>query len=284
VAWIVDHGAVVQGSDVRRLIINGDDYGFTEGVVRAILDAHRVGVVTSTTALVNMPAWDAGAALLRETPSLRAGVHLVFNDGAPVLPPERVPTLVDSSGRFMKDVELRQRADTLNTAELKAEFRAQIERFRSAGLQPTHLDNHCSISYENPEWFRVTVELAAEYDLPMRLPFGDDLPQLVAGLVGQTGLPAERVLAQGLSFQRLLQELGVRRPDRFVMTFSRDGGRTVDNLLAILERLPEGTSELLTHPGYGIPWRQAEIEVLLDPRVRQYLRRSDLELVSFAAL
>jgi predicted glycoside hydrolase/deacetylase ChbG (UPF0249 family) len=68
------------------------------------------------------------------------------------------------------------------------------------------------------------------------------------------------------------------------MTFSRDGGRTVDNLLAILERLPEGTSEILTHPGYGIPWRQAEIEVLLDPRVRQYLRRSDLELVSFAAL
>ena len=156
---------------MKRLIVNGDDFGLTRGVVDAVLDGHRAGIVTSTTCMVNMPDWEYGAARLRQTPSLAAGVHLVFNTGAPVLPPERVSSLVDAAGKFLDDAALNERGDRLDAMELKAGFRAQIERFRAAGLEPTHLDNHCSISYVNPEWFQAAVELAAEPTLKTRLSF-----------------------------------------------------------------------------------------------------------------
>ena len=269
---------------MKRLIINGDDLGYTEGVVRAIFDAHAAGVLSSTSALVNMPAWELAAARLRQTPTLGAGVHLVFNDGAPVLPPEQVPTLVDSQGRFLQDAAIMEHGDRLDPAQLKAEFRAQIERFRAAGLKPTHLDNHCSISYVNMDWFLLAVELAAEYGLPMRLPFGDDLAERALVMARHSGFPAEMVLSQGQYYQQALAEHGVRRPNRFIMDFSQDGARSVENLLHILAALPEGTSELLTHPGYGIAWREEEIMVLLDPRVAQAIRANAIELVTFGAV
>ena len=269
---------------MKRLVINGDDFGFTRGVVDAIMDAHQAGLVTSTTAMVNMPAWEVGAELLRETPSLAAGVHLVFNTGAPVLPPERVPSLVDSVGHFLNDAELNEHGDRLDLSQLKTEFRAQIDRFRAAGLQPTHLDNHCSISYVNPEWFQVTVELAAEYRLPMRLPFGDDLPELAETMARERGMPAGMIRYQGERYQSMLAERGVRRPNRFLMDFSRDGGRSADNLLTILAALPDGVSELLTHPGYGIGWREEEAKALLDPRVRPAIQEHGIQLVSYRDL
>ena len=187
---------------MKRLIINGDDFGFTRGVVDAILDAHRAGVVSSTTAMVNMPDWEAGAphGCGRRRPWLPEFTWSSTR-ARPVLPPERVPSLVDASGKFLDDAALNERGDRLDAAELKAEYRAQIERFRAAGLQPTHLDNHCSISYVNPEWFQAAVELAAEYRLPMRLPFGDDLPEMAESMAREKGLPAGLIRAQGEHYQ-----------------------------------------------------------------------------------
>ncbi len=270
---------------MRQLIINGDDFGYTAGVVEAILQAHAAGIITSTSAMVNMPAWEAGAARLRATPSLGAGVHLVFNEGRPVLPPEQVPTLVDEQGYFLNDAALQEHGDRLDVAQLKAEFRAQIARFRAAGLEPTHLDNHCSISYRNAEWFAVAVELAAAYRLPMRLPFGDDLVERAPAMARDAGgFPVELVIGMGRYYQQLLAEHGVRRPNRFLMEFSKDGQRTPEHLLSIIAHLPDGLSELLTHPGYGIAWRQEEIEALLDPRVLAALRASDIALVNYRVL
>jgi len=198
---------------MRQLIINGDDFGYTAGVVEAIMQAHAAGILTSTSAMVNMPAWETGAARLRATPSLGAGVHLVFNEGRPVLPPEQVPTLVDGQGYFLNDAALQEHGDRLDVAQLKAEFRAQIERFRAAGLEPTHLDNHCSISYRNAEWFAVAVELAAEYRLPMRLPFGDDLVERAPEMARDAGgFPVELVIGMGRYYQQLLPSTACAAP------------------------------------------------------------------------
>ena len=95
---------------MKRLIINADDFGYDEGVVRGIVDLHQAGVISSTSCLTNMPAWPQAAAYLREHPELGAGVHLVFNEGCPVLPAVQVPALVGQSGEFLNDRQIRRSA------------------------------------------------------------------------------------------------------------------------------------------------------------------------------
>jgi predicted glycoside hydrolase/deacetylase ChbG (UPF0249 family) len=87
---------------VKRLIINADDFGYDEGVVRGITELHQTGLVTSTSCMTNMPAWPQTAAYLRQHPELGAGVHLVFNEGAPVLPAAEVPALVGEGSEGVK--------------------------------------------------------------------------------------------------------------------------------------------------------------------------------------
>jgi len=88
---------------MKRLIINADDFGYTDGVVQGIIDLHQAGRVSSTSCMTNMPAWPQAAAYLREHPELGAGVHLVFNKGYPLLPVSQVSALVDGDGQFLND-------------------------------------------------------------------------------------------------------------------------------------------------------------------------------------
>ena len=81
---------VVEAQMTRQLIINADYFGCGQGTVPATIDLFEAGVVTSTTAMVNQPHWPEAAAYLREHPALGAGVHLVMNEGRPVLPTDQV--------------------------------------------------------------------------------------------------------------------------------------------------------------------------------------------------
>lgn len=271
---------------MKRLIINADDFGFNEGVVRAIVDCHQAGVISSTSCMTNMPAWPQAAAYLRDHPELGAGVHLVFNDGRPLLPPGRVPALVDAAGRFLDDARILRGLKPGTTSQLRAELRAQIERFvADVGRPPTHLDNHCKISYVRPDRFRVTLDLAQEYGLPIRAPFGDDLEDLVPELARINGLPLWLIRRQGVRYRRAVDRRGIRRPNTFIMSFSSAGARSAEALVHILEQVRAGwTSELLTHPGYDGDWREPEVRALLDPRVRRCLDEQGIELVSFRAV
>jgi len=271
---------------MKRLIINADDFGKDEGVVRGIVELYEVGVVSSTSCMTNMPAWPQAAAYLREHPDLGAGVHLVFNDGRPVLPVEQVPALVGDEGRFLNDSQILRSLRPGTTAQLRAEFHAQIERFLAdLDRPPDHLDNHCAVSYVRPDRFKVTLKLAEEYGLPIRAPFGDDLEEQVQVLARHNDLPPWLIRWQGTRYRRRMDRLGIRRPNTFIQHFSMPGHRTAEYLLLVLDGLREGwTSELLAHPGYDGDWREEDLRALFDPRVRARLDRPDIELVSFAVL
>jgi hypothetical protein len=105
------------------LIINADDFGYDEGVVRGITDCHQAGVISSTSCMTNMPAWPLAAAYLRDHPELGAGVHLVFNDGRPLLPPARVPALVNASGGFLDDAHIQRGLRPGTTSQLRVTIR-----------------------------------------------------------------------------------------------------------------------------------------------------------------
>src|SRR5262245_49085000 len=126
----------------KRLIINADDYGLSRGITEGILLTHRKGLLTSASLMVNQPATEYAVRKAPEAPQLGIGIHLNLTEGKPVLPKERVPTLVNPAGEFPGPAEmgrrlLRWRA---STAEIEAEFRAQIRLMKSLGLVPTHAD------------------------------------------------------------------------------------------------------------------------------------------------
>jgi len=269
----------------RRLVVNADDLGHPDGSVPAIIALYEAGVVTSTTAMVNQPYWPEAAAYLRHHPGLGAGVHLVLNDGRPILPPEQVPTLVDGEGLFRDGTPLLLRFGRLRTSELEAEWRAQIEKFvADTGRSPDHLDLHCHYPYVFPSWFRVSLKLAQAYGrLPVRLPFDDALDRKATEMSDGNGFPAWYIRRQGRRYQRLVERYGLARPNYFEMSFSRDGYRTADYLLILLNALPEGITELLTHPGTE-GYRERDYSALLDPRVKQRIEELEIEMIDFRAL
>ena len=278
----------------KQLIVNADDYGKTEGVTRGIIRAHREGIVTSTTVMMNMPNAEEALKLAGDYPDLGLGVHLVFTAWRPLRPPAEVPSLVDVDGYFHSQEAILSRPDRIDTDELRAELRTQIERFRALGREPDHLDCHHFI-HIYPSFFAVYVELAGEYGLPVRLPFPpeEEWGEVAASVSMAQGLPPDllqEIVRQDIG---LVQAKGIPHPDRFVQSFSGEA-LTLETLLGILEGLPEGISELITHPGFAdeellarstyAKERERELELLCHPRAKERIGELGIELVNFGVL
>ncbi|MBU2611956.1 MAG: carbohydrate deacetylase [Chloroflexi bacterium] len=273
-----------------RLIVNADDYGRTPGVERGIREAHLRGIVTSTTAMMNMPGvGDALRAALQETPRLGLGVHLVLTSGKPLLPPEQARSLVDESGAFLKSDELVTRLDSLELFEIEVEWRAQVEKFiHVSGQKPTHLDSHHHSSYFRADMFGKMLELAREYDCAIRLPR--------AQAAQPDGLPPEVADSVREFTPRLLAKFEPCTPQTFIASFY-DEDATQANLLNIIENLTDGVSELMSHPGYAdadlldvqsgsvyARQRESELSILTDAEVRDAIRSRGIELITFREL
>jgi predicted glycoside hydrolase/deacetylase ChbG (UPF0249 family) len=279
----------------KRLIVNADDYGRTAGVVEGILRAHQQGIVTSTTAMMNMSGIEDALQRAQSCPDLGLGVHLVFSAWRPLLPPEQIPSLVDDDGAFLNQRAIWGRSETIQRDELRAELTAQIEQFQAlTGCLPDHLDCHHFV-HSHPLFFTIYVELAAQWDLPIRTPFPPEeaLSQAAATVPLIEGLPLSKVRDMMRQDKELVQASGVRHPDHWIGTFYGQEAVTLENLLTILEDLREGTTELMCHPGladeqllaqsiYGRP-REKELELLCHPRVREKLDELGIELVNFSA-
>lgn len=276
----------------KQLIVNADDYGRTEGVTRGIIRAHHQGIVTSTTVMMNMPKVEDALGLADDYPDLGMGVHLVFTAWRPLLPPVEVPSLVDEDGCFHSQEATSSRPQQIDTDELKAELRAQIERLRASGREPDHLDCHHFV-HLYPPFFAVYVELAEEYSLPVRLPFPpeEEFDEAAASVAIAHGLPSDLLREIARQDIGLVQAKGIPHPDRFVRSFYGEEALTLETLLGILEGLPEGISELMTHPGLAdekllakstyAKERERELELLCHPRAKETVSELDIKLVTF---
>ena len=111
----------------KKLIINADDYGRSPGVSRGILLAHREGIVTSTTVMINQPDVESQLVEALACPELGIGLHLVFSAWRPILSPEEIPSLVDTDGFFLSQHDLWARAEGISLAHMLSETsRARI--------------------------------------------------------------------------------------------------------------------------------------------------------------
>lgn len=278
------------------LIVNADDFGISQGVNRAIVEAHLHGILTSTTVMANMPAFDHAAQLRQGHPSLAVGVHLTLTAGAPVLPPSKVPSLVDRKGCFLRGSRLLMglTLGSVDPRQVEMELAAQIERAIQAGISPDHLDSHHHV-HCHPALHPVVVRLAQRYGIrAIRCPVETGPGQLLQRASSVVAY-VKVVVLSGLG--RLLrgraQRAGLLTPDHF-RGIALGMGFSTKGLQETLRKLPEGTTELMCHPGYPDqelaaltsygPGRESELAALLDPASRGLLDHRGVTLGSYSDL
>jgi chitin disaccharide deacetylase len=251
---------------VKRLIVNADDFGRSPGVTAGVLEAHGKGIVTSSTAMVLERAAARGIRAAAEgAPRLLLGLHFTLTGGGgPAAAARDVPALAPG-GFFRRTREELPRR--LPAEEIRLELEGQIGLFQVlARKAPTHLDSHHHVAL-HPSVAPVFAAVARERSLPVRAADEDS--------------------------RRALRAEGVRTPDRFIGGFYAEGA-SFETMERILEELPEGTSELMCHPGRVdeqlrrsstyVEEREWEVEVLCDPKIRLLARQKGIELVGFDAL
>jgi hypothetical protein len=248
----------------RRLIVNADDYGLTAGVSRGILDAHRRGIVTSTTLLVNRPVDPALIEALRSS-GLGVGLHMNLTLGPPIAPVTRVASLVDGEGRFVRDA--RAAAQRARKDEARIELGMQIDEFRRImGRFPTHLDSHHHVGRHEP-----ILELVLDFAQAIKVPVRTQDPEVRARA----------------------RKLALKTPDHFMGESGPDAYWSSARVLAHLRELPGGVTEFMTHPGYydddlsySRYGRQRETEMtgLTDPQARALVEQEGIRLIHFGDL
>jgi hopanoid biosynthesis associated protein HpnK len=240
---------------VHRLIVNADDFGQTSGINRAVLELHQAGVLTSATMMANAAATAEAIEIARAMPALGIGCHIVLTDGAPILRPDQVPSLLDgSSGHFIPSLNVflaRLFMGKIRSAEIQAEATAQIQHLQFRGIRVDHVDTHKHI-HMFPRVLRPILRAARACGI---------------GTVRNPFEPRWAVRATaGASFTRMAQVNLLRRlRPAWHADLSAEGFATTDgtigvtatgvldaaNLQRLVSKAPAGTWELVTHPGFS---------------------------------
>jgi chitin disaccharide deacetylase len=287
------------------LIVNADDFGMSRGITDGIILAHRYGFVTSTSLMVNMPAAEYAVSRLAALPQLGVGAHLNITAGPPVLPPQEVPTLVDTSGRFHGAAVMSRKLWQGRAAgrEIEAEFRAQIRWMKDRGVTPTHADSHQHMHIYPAAIGPFIRSLTAEGIRCTRATRSTVWPKSRVMAADWIGGPHEGSLARRACvrvYRGFLQAVAFRRfdmPDSRVSFLSRDR-RDLSVLgerwKSALESLPPGTFELACHPGLfergfseGDPirvQREEELHWLTDHDRRDVVDQRGIQLISYRDL
>lgn len=294
---------------MRRLIVNADDFGLTSGVNRGIIEAHMHGIVTSSTLMACGAKFQEAVDLASRAPQLSVGCHVLLVDASPVLELQQVSSLAfvsnsspdsdTNSGRNSGTPKFRDSllnfaclavARRLNEDEIEAEITAQIRKLQTAGIQVSHLDSH-KHTHMFPVVFRPMLRAAKKCGIrAIRNPFE---PLFFAGTRNW-----KRRIQLGMlrsfqeSFREALGGAGMMTPNGCVGILAT-GGLTLQTFRQLIESLPEGTWEFVTHPGYNDAElkniktrlrhsRESELEILTSTEVRELLKREQIELISYA--
>jgi len=287
---------------VKNLIVNADDLGWTEGVNRGIRDASRSGIVTSTSLLANGLAFGEALKTTKLAPGLGVGVHLNLSDGAPVAEPESVMSLLDGQGKLACGPEsllLKRARRGLVLAEVEREWDAQIRKVRDAGIRPTHVDGHKHV-HMLPGLFEIALRLAKRHGIEaIRVSLEESSLRAALSSGGRHNsmvVMRQGVQARGLKLlardaREQARRAGIATTDYFC-GIAQTGELTREGVELFLRSLPDGTTELMCHPGYADEAlqksatrlqasRQKELEILRDTRIRNLVASQGIRLIDY---
>jgi hopanoid biosynthesis associated protein HpnK len=270
----------------RRLIVNADDFGRSRSINAAVIRAHRDGILTSASLMVNEEASDEAIALAKENPRLGVGLHLALICGRSALPPERIPGLVNERGEFSDNpvsVGFRYFANHGLREQLRGEMHAQFARFQATGLPLDHVNGHLHL-HLHPTVFRLLIEDAGQLGIRhMRLtrePFWMDVPLASGRRLYRAG---HAMIHSILSWaaQARFRRMNLRHTQRVFGLLQND---RVDEayVLKLLNVLPPGDSELYSHP--SLDQFKHEFDALVSPRVKALVEAQGIRLVRYQDL
>jgi chitin disaccharide deacetylase len=286
---------------VRRLIVNADDFGFTPGVNRAIVESHTRGIVTSSTLMANGRAFDNAVQLAKAVSQMSVGCHVVLIDGEPVLDAKQLSSLTSQTAPAhfrdgLKSFAARALAGRIDADEVAAEAAAQIRKVQSAGIKVSHFDTH-KHTHIFPKILRPLLRAASACGVrAVRNPFGPRFP-----------LRSSRLFARPNLWTRWAEVSVLRRfAGKFREAVDRHDFATTNGTLgvevtgaldetlfhALARSIPEGTWEFVCHPGYNDAdlreartrlrrSREEELRVLTLPAARSILAGEGVELISY---
>ena len=268
------------------LIINADDFGFSDDVNTAIIQAHEEGILTSTSLMVTGDAAQNAIALAKNHPHLAVGLHLVLVCGKSVLPPAQIPHLVDSQGNFSDNptqAGLNYQFNQATRAELRLEIAAQLEKFRNSGLNLSHVDGHLHL-HVHPVILNILTEFAGEFQIKfIRLPSEEltknlkiDRRNLLIKIVWSI------VFGQLRNYgESLLKAHNIKFADR-VYGLLQTGNVSEEYLLSLIPQIEAELVEIYAHPT-SVNTKinnsgEIELKALLSERVREILSIKGFEL------
>lgn len=279
---------------LRYIIINADDFGRHAEINRAVEEGLVHGCLRSATVMPGGAAFAGAIDIARRHEELGLGVHFTLVDGHPILPPEEIPSLVGSEGDFLPDhtaLLKRYLKGGVNLEEVRRELAAQLQKIEATGISISHVDSHQHM-HTLPGIIDIVLDLAARAGIrAVRTPRTPLFAGAFGGLgqlVGRLGLSTLARLAACKAHRR-----GLLTPDNFAGIVA---GEAVSEgeLLHLIAHLPQGTTEVMMHPGMkndvlqeDSGWQhdfEAELAAILSPRVGEALRKAEVEPVNFRHL
>jgi predicted glycoside hydrolase/deacetylase ChbG (UPF0249 family) len=284
---------------VRRLIVNADDFGLTSGVNRAIAELHSAHALSSATlmATATPASFVQAVSNARMQLSLGVGCHIVLVDGTPELPPSQIPSLMEPAspdasefrprlGTFVADL-LRGR---ISESDIEAEAVAQIHKLQQAGIPVTHLDTH-KHTHIFPRVLRPLLRAALQCGVKaIRNPLEPNWAMNATANAGHVRKMQVRLLrSQSSTFAKEVQKAGLHTTSGAIGILAT-GTLDAQTIRSLLAAMPEGTWELVCHPGYNDADLQCQRTRLLESRevertaLLETIPKSNVELIHFGQL
>lgn len=268
---------------MKRLVVTSDDFGLSTQVNEAVERAHCDGILTTASLMVSAPGAADAVARARAMPSLRVGLHLVMVEAWPTLPAADLPDLTDGAGLLRADqaklgLDLARHARARR--QLAAEIRAQFEAYRATGLPLDHVNAHKHF-HVHPLIAGAVLAIGARYGMrALRVP-REPRDLLRRAEPSTRPRPALDIAPWSALLAVRARQAGLLIPDR-TLGLAWSGAMTPERVAGLLCHLPEGLTELYTHPATtgGFPGEApgyayaAERDALVAVATRDALARS----------
>ncbi len=280
----------------KRLIINADDFGFSEGVNKGIIDAHTKGILTSTTIMTNMPHAAQAVELAKNFPNLGIGVHLNLTAGKPVSRDSAVKLILDSQGNFALTPAKLAIASLINgkvRTAIETELAAQVQWLLETGFKPTHLDSHKHI-HCFPSIFSIVCRLAKKFGIAaIRYPYE---PKQVTRLPWPLSDDQSKKRASSI---RKMAKINKWQNSSYFKTEclygnAHTGNINVNFFRAVCLYNNASAAEIMTHPGYIydldasktglVKQREIELAAICDEKTKRYIEQAGIKLINYRQL
>lgn len=273
-------------SQVRRLIVNADDFGKSASINEAVVRAHREGILTTASLMVNEPGCAEAVQLAKANPNLGVGLHLTLLRGRAALSSAQISGLVNEQGEF-SDAPAATGARYFFRRELREQLRAEIHeqfaRFRATGLTLDHVNGHLHL-HLHPVVFSILMEDAATLGIThlrlTRESFWMDVP-LAGGNRLYRASHAMIYFCLAWNARARLRRRNIRHTQR-VFGLLQNARVNEDYIAKLLPILPPGDSELYSHP--SLDEFRNEFDALVSPRVRALMASEKIKLIRYQDL